>query len=80
MISYELLIQYYDSAGHVMFDPFINQLPYKQAYTVHSPEIEGYKCSRPVVTGVMPARNVKITVYYVKEKPLIEDIPEEPIL
>ena len=81
MPSFELLIQYYDTQGHIMFHPFIDQLSYRQPYTIHSPEIEGYKCSRPVVTGTMPARNVKINVYYTKEAPKVDiPEPEEPIL
>ena len=35
-----------------------------EAYRVVSPTISGYTCSKPVVRGTMPKRNVEVTVYY----------------
>ena len=44
-----------------------------EAYSIGSPVIEGYFANRLVVSGVMPNRDVTVTVLYFKPGEVIED-------
>ena len=72
--SYTLTIYYRYWETGVAVRPKITQTHlYGEDYRVESPELEGYKCSMPVVKGTMPARDVQVTVWYTPADIIIDD-------
>jgi hypothetical protein len=39
-----------------------------------SPAIKGYICTNPLVRGTMPTRDVTVTVFYLPENEVIDDV------
>lgn len=67
--QYTLTVNYVinNSDGKVKVPGTITKtLSYNDAYHIESPKLNGYKCDKPLVEGVMPAENKTITVYYDK--------------
>ena len=73
---YVLTIRYrYLSSGRTAAPTYTEKLASGMSYSRRSPSISGYTASRDVVRGVMPARNVEITVWYGITP---DETPEEP--
>lgn len=49
---------------------YTKDVTYGEAYSVTSPDIDGYEPSMAVVTGTMPAENKTVTVTYIKRNDL----------
>ena len=64
---YQLIVHYRDNRGNVMAEDVTGSYKAGEGYRVVSPVIEGYLTSTPVVEGTMPARNLEITVIYIRE-------------
>ncbi|MBO7364719.1 MAG: MucBP domain-containing protein, partial [Lachnospiraceae bacterium] len=64
--EYTLTILYQYEDGTTAADTYTATLNAGSAYSVTSPVIDGYHTNLTIVEGTMPARNVTVTVIYVK--------------
>ena len=64
---YHLTIHYVDLYGTTMAPDYTDTLYTGDGYHVESPVIEGYRTQTPLVAGMMPARDLVITVIYYPE-------------
>ena len=72
--SYRLTVNYRYYETGVAVRPSITQThAYGDNYRVVSPTLDGYKCSRTVVSGTMPAYDVQVTVWYTPEETIIDE-------
>ncbi len=62
---YTLTINYVYQDGNIVAPPHIQNLAGDEEYNVVSPVIDNYISSKPVVSGIMPRRDLYITVVYV---------------
>lgn len=61
---YNLTIEYKYSDGNKAADDYTGVVDYMDEYNVVSPVINGYTASNGVVTGIMPASDLKLIVLY----------------
>ena len=66
-LDYTLTINYLYQDGTVAAAAHTETLHYRDAYSVASPVIAGYHTADRTVSGVMPARDVTVTVIYVAD-------------
>jgi len=62
------------SDGTKAFDDYVGGYEYGESYNVTTPKLDGYICSNSKVSGVMPNRNVTVTIVYIpnsQETPII---------
>ena len=72
--SYRLTVYYRYWETGVAVRPSITQThAYGDNYRVVSPTLDGYKCSRTVVSGTMPAYDVQVTVWYTPAETVIDE-------
>lgn len=69
--SYNLRINYVYATGGTAATSYSSRYNYGAYYSVTSPTIEGYTADQPVVSGVMGAGSVTITVIYTKDQTLL---------
>ncbi|HAJ77809.1 MAG TPA: hypothetical protein DCO89_01920, partial [Clostridiales bacterium] len=62
--NYLLKINYLFSTGDVAYTSYEHRYDYKYAYSVQSPEVDGYSCSIKTVIGTMPAEDYELSVVY----------------
>ena len=78
---YVLTIRYrYLSSGRTAAPTYTEKLASGMSYSRRSPSISGYTASRAVVRGVMPARNVEITVWYGITPDVTPEEPDEELI
>jgi hypothetical protein len=69
---YTLTIRYIYSENDTEAAPTVTkQVAYGANYSETSPIITDYNCSSTIVTGIMPAEDKTVTVYYYKDAPVI---------
>ncbi len=76
--TYTLTIQYQYADGTMAADAVTRYYPVGETYVVASPVIAGYNSSLAAVTGVMPDRDVNVTVVYSIPTPPTPPTPDEP--
>ena len=63
--NYTLTIHYVNAADNApLADDYTAQVAYNATYSVESPVIAGYTTEQLVVSGIMPAQDVEVTVTY----------------
>ena len=65
--DFTLTIRYVTLDGKEVAPSHQETLRYQDAYSVESPALDGMICTNKLVDGTMPARDVVITVIYVKK-------------
>ncbi|MBP3649477.1 MAG: DUF11 domain-containing protein, partial [Clostridia bacterium] len=65
-VEYTLTIEYIFADGTPAAPAYTDELSVGDKYDVDSPEIAGYRATDKKVKGKMPARDMKVTVIYVK--------------
>ena len=73
--TFKLTIYYRYTNGRTAAKTFEQEFKYNEEYSVESPFIKDYNCSRTVVKGTMPAHDVEVTVYYTPTGDEIIEIP-----
>ena len=76
--SFNLTINYLFSGGSKAAESYTAQLAAGDRYSVTSPTVNGYIPDQAVVAGVMPERDVQITVFYIPLIIIPEAIPVTP--
>lgn len=66
--SYTLTVKYIYEDGTEAANAKIKKVKYNEEYSVNSPNIVGYKPSKDIVNGIMPAEDQEITVTYSVKK------------
>lgn len=66
--THQLTVIYQDVEGNILGSSGDMKIKEGETYSIDAPEIEGYKATQKAVTGTMPGRDAKITVFYVSEK------------
>ncbi len=73
-VYYTLTVQYVNAdTGAQMAEPHIEKLAYCDNYYVESPYFEGYRASKSVVSGMMYAKDLTVTVLYSSRGIIIVD-------
>lgn len=73
-VYYTLTVQYVNAdTGAQMAEPHIEKLAYCDNYRVVSPYFEGYRANMTVVTGMMYAKDLTVTVLYTSQGIIIVD-------
>jgi len=67
-LSFTVAIKYVSEEGEELRPSTINSHEIGTDYSYTSPQIEGYNCETPIVSGKMPAQNVVVIVLYTKVK------------
>ncbi len=62
--SHTLTVYYRYTDGKQAAATYRNEYQTGESYGVHSPAIEGYGCTKKVVSGTMKNRDVTVVVYY----------------
>ena len=62
--AYTLTINYVDAAGEALAPTYTGTFNYGEAYSIMSPDVEGYTTAQTAVSGNMPASDVTVTVTY----------------
>lgn len=64
---YNLIIHYHYVDGSEAHEDYKDRLPAGGTFVIDSPELQGYTASQVAVVGMMPARDLEITVIYTAE-------------
>ena len=71
---FKLTIKYRYSDGRQAAATVTRDVKAGEQYSVMSPAIKGYICTNPLVRGTMPTRDVTVTVFYLPENEVIDDV------
>lgn len=67
--TYRLTIRYTFLDGTEAATVYTDQIDENTAYAVAVPEVDGYKPTLNIVNGIMPSRDMEITVIYIPNEP-----------
>lgn len=70
--AYSLTVHYRLLDGNPVTNDHQQSETYGNEYSVTSPNIAGYKPITPEIEGVMPGRDVELTIFYVDKNTIIE--------